>query len=162
MISQDAPKTGCVIYWPVVHVRIPLTCKQGLAIGTPGQADALGIAALPALVDEILGLELVHLALLLEVEDDDVGRRRGAQPVPIRREDERVDDVAGVERVQVLRLVEIPEHRRAVLAARRAQGAVRRDGHGVDVPAVPDMIGLQFARGQLPHLATASVIWQGD
>ena len=97
--------------------------EQGLAVGAPGQAHALGLSALLADL-RVLGLQLVDLALLLQVEDDDGARGRGAQPVPVGREDERVDLVAGRQRVQVLRLVQIPQHRRAVFAARGAQRSV--------------------------------------
>lgn len=127
--------------------------KQALAVGAPAQADGLGLAALlanDALVE--LGLELVNLALLLEVEDDDAAGRRRAQPVPVRREHQRVDLVARRQAVQVLRLVQVPQHRRAVLAAGRAQRAVGRDGDGVDVAGVADVVGLDLAGRELPDL----------
>ena len=43
-----------------------------------------------------LGLELVHLALLLEVEDGDAAGGGSAQPVAVGGEDESVDLIAGV------------------------------------------------------------------
>ena len=111
---------------------VRISSEQGLAVGAPRQTNALGLAALLA-HGRIVWLELVDLALLLEVEDDDARRRGGAQPVAVGRKDERVDLVARAERVQVLALVQVPQHRRAVLAARRTQRAVGRDGHRVDI-----------------------------
>ena len=132
-------------------IRIP--GKQRLPIRAPRQADALGLPALLA-HGRILGLQLVHLALLLEVEDNDGARRRGAQPVSVRGEDEGVDLVAGGQGVEVLGLVEVPEHGGAVFAARGAEGAVGGDGHGVDVARVPDVVGLDAAGGEFPDLGS--------
>lgn len=126
---------------PGANQIIRIAGKQGLAVGAPGQADALGLAAL--LADSgVLGLELVDLALLLEVEDDDGARGGGAEPVAVRREGQGVHLVPRVQRVQVLGLVQVPQHRRAVLAPRGAERAVGRDGDRVDVACVPDVVGL--------------------
>lgn len=130
---------------------VGVTSKQSLAISAPRQADALWLAALLADGGE-LRLELVDLALLLEVEDDDAARGRGAQPVPVGGEDQRVDLVAGVEGVEVLGLVEVPQHGGSVLATGGAQRSVRGDGDGVDVTGVTDVVGLQAAGRELPNL----------
>lgn len=130
---------------------VGVTSKQSLAISAPRQADALRLAALLADGGE-LRLELVDLALLLEVEDDDAARGRGAQPVPVGGEDQRVDLVAGVEGVEVLGLVEVPQHGGSVLATGGAQRSVRGDGDGVDVTGVTDVVGLQAAGRELPNL----------
>lgn len=108
---------------PAADAVIGVSSKQGLAIGAPGQRDALGLAALLANL-HVLGLQLVNLGLLLEVEDDDAGSGGGAQPVAVGREDEGVDLIAGGEGVEVLRLVQVPEHGGSVLASGRAEGAI--------------------------------------
>jgi hypothetical protein len=63
-----------------------------------------------------------------------------------------VDLVAGAQRVQVLRLVEIPEHRGTVLATGSAERSVGGDGDGVDVAGVADVVGLELAGGEFPNL----------
>ena len=63
-----------------------------------------------------------------------------------------MDLVAGGQGVEVLGLVEVPEHGRAVFAARGAEGAVGGDGHGVDVAGVADVVGLDAAGGEFPDL----------
>jgi len=63
-----------------------------------------------------------------------------------------VDLVVGVERVEMLALVKIPEHRGTVLATGGAEGAIGRDGDGVDVAGVSDVVSLQLAAGELPDL----------
>lgn len=129
--------------------------EEGLAVGAPRKGDTLGLAALLADVLE-LGLELVDLALLLKVEDDDAAGGSSAQPVAVGREDKGMDLVVGVERVQVLALIKIPQHRGTVLATRGAQRSIGGDGDGVDVAGVADVVGLQLAARELPNLPYVS------
>lgn len=63
-----------------------------------------------------------------------------------------MDLVAGCERVEVLGFVQVPEHGCAVFAAGRAERPVGGDGDGVDVAGVTDVIGLDAAGCELPHL----------
>lgn len=102
--------------------------------------------------DGELGLELVNLGLLLQVEDDDAGGSGSAEPVAVGGEDEGVDLVVGVQGVEVLGLVKVPEHGGTILAAGGAQGSIGGDGDSVDVAGVADVIGLQLAGGELPDL----------
>ena len=139
--GHDAPRTDDIV---------GIASEQSLPVGAPRQADALGVAALLANLE--LGPELINLALLLEVEDDDAAGRGGAEPVAVGGEDEGMDLVVGVEGVEVLGLVEIPEHGGTVLATGGAEGAVGGDGDGVDVPGVADVVGLDFAGRELPNL----------
>lgn len=130
-------------------VRVP--GEQRLPIRAPRQTHTL---RLPALLPHgrIFRLQLVDLALLLEIEDDDGARRGGAQPVSVGGEDQGVDLIAGGQGVEVLGLVKVPEHGGAVFAAGGAEGAVRGDGHGVDVAGVADVVGLDAAGGEFPYL----------
>lgn len=136
---------------PRADLVVGVTSEQRLAVVRPRERDALRLARFLADL-HVLGLKLVDLALLLEVEDDDRGRGGGAQPVAVGREDEGVDLVAGGERVQVLGLVQVPQHGGAVLAAGCTERAVGRDGDGVDVAGVADVVGLDAAGGELPDL----------
>ncbi len=63
-----------------------------------------------------------------------------------------MDLVAGGQGVEVLGLVEVPEHSCAVFAAGGAEGAIGGDGHGVDVAGVADVVGLDAAGGEFPDL----------
>lgn len=53
--------------------------------------------------------------------------------------------IAGLERVEVFGLIEIPEHGGAILTTRSAEGSIRGDGDGVDVASVADVVGLDAA-----------------
>lgn len=67
-----------------------------------------------------------------------------------------MDLVVGVQGVEVLGLVKVPQHGGTVLAAGGTQRSIGGDGDGVDVAGVADVVGLQLAGGELPDL-TASV-----
>lgn len=82
----------------------------------------------------------------------DASGGRGAQPVTVGREDQRVDDVSGVERVEALALLKVPQHGGSVLASRGAQRPVRRHRDRVQVPGVADEVRVQLAVRQSPHL----------
>ena len=136
---------------------ICVPCKQRLPIRAPRQTHTL---RLPALLAHgcIFGLQLVNLALLLEIEDDDGARRRGAEPVSVRGEDEGMDLVTSGQGVEVLGLIEVPEHGCAVFAAGGTEGAVGGDGHGVDVAGVADVVGLDAAIGEFPYLRKEEIV----
>lgn len=60
--------------------------------------------------------------------------------------------VTGVEGVEVLGLVEIPEHGSTVLTTGSAEGTVGGNGDGVDVSSVTGVVGLDAAGSELPNL----------
>ena len=94
-------------------IRIPR--KQSLPISAPRQTDTFRIPRL--LPHIIIRLQLINLALLLQIKDDDTRARGRTQPVPIWGEDQSVDLVASGQGVEVLGFVEVPEHCCAVFAA---------------------------------------------
>ena len=99
-----------------------------------------------------IGRKFKSLSTGLQVPDFD-GRVRGsAKPVVLRAEGQGIDRATSVEGIQMLAVVHVPEHGRAVLAARGAEGAVRGDGHGVEVAGVAVVVSLELAVGQTPHL----------
>ena len=52
----------------------------------------------------------------------------------------------------MLGLVQVPKHGGTVLATGCAERPIRRDGNGVDVAGVADVIGLDLAGCELPNL----------
>ena len=132
-------------------MAIGVAAVERAAVGAPVQADA--VRDLSLLADECeLRAQLIDDALALQVPNFDAGLRGGTQPVPVRTEAERVDDVAGIQRVQPLALREIPQHGDSVLAAAGTQGAIGRNGHGVHVAGVSHQVSADLAVGQVPHL----------
>merc|ERR1711971_1343650 len=102
---------------------VGVACEEGLSVCGPGEGRArrsLGLGRR----GEDFGLEFVHDDFTFQIPDLDRSAGGGAEPVSVGREGEGVDGVAAVEGVEVLSLVEIPQHRLAVFAARRAQRTV--------------------------------------
>ena len=91
-------------------------------------------------------------ALALKVEDLDARRGRRAEPVTVGGEDKGVDNIASLERVQVLALVEVPEHGDTVLATGGREGTVGGDRDGVDVTRVAVVVGLELELREFPDL----------
>ena len=133
------------------HNVVAVTREEGLAVGRPRERQALRLLGVLAEAGE-LGLDLVDDRLALEVEDLDARGGGGAEPVAVRREHKRINNVASLERVEVLAVSELPEHGDAVLATRGAERAVGRDGDGVDVALVAVVVSGELAAAELPHL----------
>ena len=141
-LSSDDPNADLV-------VRV--TSKQRLAIGRPSERRAFGTTGSLGQVDKV-GTQIIDDRLGFEVENLDTGRSGRAEPVTVGRKHERVDNVTGFERVEVAALVQVPEHRDAVLAARGSERAVGRHGERVDVASVAVVVGLELALVELPDL----------
>lgn len=52
----------------------------------------------------------------------------------------------------MLALVEVPKHSLSVFASGSTEGTIWRDGNGVDVSGVTDVVGLQTAVSEVPDL----------
>jgi hypothetical protein len=138
---------------PDADLVVGVSGEQGRSVSRPGEGNTLGVAGLLGSLRGVeLGDELVNLGLLLEVEDDDGGGGGSAEPVAVRGEDKGVDLVTSVEGVEVLGLVEVPEHGGSVLSSGSAEGSVGGDGDGVDVSGVSRVVGLDAAGRELPNL----------
>jgi len=132
---------------------VRVTSEESLTVSGPGHGQALGWnGLLVASAAGNLGLELLNHVLALQIPDLNDGPGGGAQPVTVGREAQGVDDVIVVQGVQVLAVIQIPEHGLGVLAAGGAQGTVGAHGHGVQVAVVTNVVGLQLAVLQRPDL----------
>jgi hypothetical protein len=136
---------------PDTNLVISVAREQSSAISRPGKGNALGILGLLATIEEIGG-ELVNNGLGLEIPDLDARSGGSAEPVTVRREHKGVDNVTSLERVQVLRVVKIPEHDNTVLTTGSAERTIGGDSDGVDVTSVSNVVGSELALGELPDL----------
>jgi len=94
---------------------ISVTSIEVLAISRPSQGNAG--RGLRVLGDGNFGAKLINNALAFQIPDLDAGLSGSAEPVPVGAEAKGVDDVASIERIQVLPFVEIPEHGESVLSS---------------------------------------------
>lgn len=125
--------------------------EQSLAVGGPGQGQALGLIGLRRGRND-LGAQLLNGLLACQIPDLDRGSVGHAQPVAVGREAQGVDDVVVLQSVQVLAVIEVPQQGLGVLATWGAQGAIGRDGHRVQVAVVAVVVVLQLAVSQVPDL----------
>ena len=79
-VSYESLSTAHNTPSPNLVVRVP--SEQRLTIRAPPQTNALRLTALLADL-HVLRLQLIDLALLLQVEDDDARGGGGAQPVAV-------------------------------------------------------------------------------
>jgi len=136
---------------PSPNQVVSVTGEQGLTICTPCQTDTLWLSAL--LSDGLeVWLQLINLALLLQIENDDAARGGSAEPVSVGGENKGVDLVTGSQGVKVLGFVQVPQHGGSVLSTRGTERSIWGDGDGVDVTRVSNVVGLETAAGELPDL----------
>ena len=91
--------------------------------------------------------------LALKVKDLDAGCSCRAEPVAVGGEDECIDNITCLQRVEVLALVEVPKHGYTILATRRCEGAIGRDRDSVDVASMDVVVGLELELRKLPDLS---------
>jgi len=125
--------------------------EERLSVGGPGKGSArrsLGFGGRR----QHFRFQLVNDDFAFQIPDFDGGAGSGAEPISVGREGEGVDGVAAVESVKMLSFVEIPQHRISVFSTGCAKRAVGRNGDRVQVTSVADVVRLQLAVGQIPHL----------
>ena len=137
-------------YLPNSDLVVGVASEQGLTVSRPGQGGHLG--RLGAGRAGHLGPQILHEVLALEIPDLDAGPGGGTQPVPVGGEGQAVDGIRAVQGVQVLPVIEVPEHGPGILATAGAERAVGGKRDGVEVPSVTHVVGLQLAVGQVPDL----------
>jgi len=142
LLSRDSPHTDNLI---------SVSREQGLAIGGPGEAQACRLEGLVATLGKV-GDQVGHECLGLQIPDLDAVLGGSAQPVSVGREDQRVDNVVGLQRVQVLAFIQVPEHDDALFASRCTERAIGGDSDGVDVTSVSAQVALQLAVVKKPDL----------
>lgn len=130
------PDTDCIIRAASIQSGAISGPSKGYAARNTDSGDGLKLDV----VDDILAQEIPDLN----------GRLGGrAEPVAHGAEDEAVDHIAGLERVQMLGSIQVPQHDGAVLATRGAQGTIGRDGNNVDVATMAKVIDAQVRRLRL-------------
>jgi len=131
-----------------VDVTVGGTGEQGVAISRPLQGHAPRDAALR----DGLGGQLIENTLVLQIPDLDGSVRGSAEPVVLRREAHGVDRGVSIQGVQMLTVVDIPQHGGTVLTTGTAEGTIRRDRDGVKHTSVTSQVGFQLAVIQVPDL----------
>lgn len=129
------------------------TAEEAVTISGPLDGSAPRKARLDGgLVFLDWGLNVGKDFLVLQIPNLNGGIGSGTQPVVLRREAHGGDDGTGIEGVQVLSFVDIPEHSGTVLTTGSTERSIRRDGDGVDNFGVSCQVGLESTVVQVPDL----------
>lgn len=100
-------------------------------------------------------------SLALKVEDFDAAGSGSTQPISVWGENKGIDNIAGLQGIEVLALVQIPEHGDTVLATRCGKRTIGGNRNGVDVTGVAVVVGLQLELREFPDLIKCiSDCWQ--
>jgi len=95
-----------------MNIVIGISTEQCLSIGTPSQTKTMIVL----LALSLERLQLLHNTLTLQIPNHDTTARRSTEPVSRGRETQSVNLVLGLERVEMFRVVQVPEHSGTVLA----------------------------------------------
>jgi hypothetical protein len=131
-----------------INVTIRGTSKQSVAIRGPSERNnpwewRLVLGRSSDLVNDSLGFEIPDFNALIS---------GSAEPVVLGGESQSVDSRSGSQRVQVLALIDIPEHSSSVLTTRSNQRTVWGNGQGVNDTSVTNQVGSELAVSQVPYL----------
>jgi hypothetical protein len=123
---------------------VTVSAKQGRSISRPCQAGADGNLSKLGLfraksVNDNLGLQIPNL-------DTIIGG--GTQPVTVRAEAKRVNNLSSIQRIKTLAFVQVPEHGGSILSSRGTEGAIRGDTDSVEVTRVSHKIVAELAVGK--------------
>jgi len=129
---------------------ITVSSEQSLTISRPGKRQTLWWISTSR--SRNLWSQLLNHVLTLEIPDLDGGSSGGTEPVSVRREDQAVDSISMIQGVQVLAIVEVPEHGLGILATTGTERTIRRHSDSVEITSMANMVGLQLAVGQVPDL----------
>lgn len=99
----------------------------------------------------VLSIRTMH-SLALEVEYPDAAVRSSAQPITIRRERKCVHDITSGEGVEVLALVQVPEHGATVTTTRSCKRAIWRNSECKDGALMALVVCTELALREFPDL----------
>jgi len=131
-----------------VDVTVGGTGEQSVTVSRPLEGDAPWDTGLRG----FLGGKFIQDVLVFQIPDLDGSIGGCAQPVVLRREAHSVDGAVGIQGIQVLTVVNIPQHSGTVLTTGTTQTSIRRDGDGVKDTGVASQVGFQLAVVQVPNL----------
>jgi len=133
------------------HV-VGVTGKEGGSVRAPCEGEGSGVRALGLEIGAVVLVQIRNQGLALQIPDLDTRLGGSTEPVSGWAEAKAVNDISGIQGVEVLALIQVPQSGSSVLSTRSTQRTIRRDSHGVDVTGVSDQVGSEFAVGKVPDL----------
>ena len=137
---------------PDTNNVVRVTREESGTISRPADRQTVGIRVLSLTQLSELRTELINNGLGLEIPDLDTVSGSSTEPVTVGREGKSVDERSSFEGVEMLGIVQIPEHDNTVLTSRGTERTIRGDSNSVNVTVVTNKVGSQLELGQIPDL----------
>jgi hypothetical protein len=131
---------------------IRVTREESGTISRPTDRQTVGIRVLSLTQLSKFRTELVNNRLGLEIPDLDTVGGSSTEPVTVGGESKSVNKRTSFQRVEVLGIVQVPEHDNTVLTSGSTERTIGRDGNSVDITVVADEVGTELELGQIPDL----------
>lgn len=134
------------------NLVVTVTSEQSSTIGRPCQRSAFWIRRVLADVCEF-GLDILDDGLAFQIENLDATCSSSTQPITGGAENQSIDNISSLKRVQVFAISQFPQHGDTILTTRGAQRSIGRYSDCVDVSGVTVVVCLELAFGQFPDLS---------
>jgi hypothetical protein len=131
---------------------IRVTREESGTISRPTDGQTIGIRVLSFTELSKLRTELINNRLGLKIPDLDTVSGSSTEPVTVGRESKSMNKRTSFQRVEVLGIVQVPEHNNTVLTSGSTERTIGRDGNSVDIAVVTDEVGTELELGQIPDL----------
>jgi hypothetical protein len=131
---------------------VGITREESSTVSRPADGQTVRIVILSLTNLSEFRTEFVNKRLVLEIPDLDTVLGSSAEPVTVRREGKGMDKGTGLQGVEVLGLVQVPEHDNTVLTGGGTEGTIGGDGNSVDITVVANKVGTELHLGKIPDL----------
>jgi hypothetical protein len=131
---------------------IRVTREESGTISRPTDRQTVGIRVLSLTQLGEFRTKFINDGLGLEIPDLDTVSGSSTEPVTVRREGKSVNERTSFQRVEVLSIVQVPEHNNTVLTSGSTERTIGRDGNRVDITVVTNEVGTELHLGQIPDL----------
>lgn len=101
------------------------------------------MGGLTTLDDGEFGAQVINNSLAKEIPNLNARISGSTQPVAVGGEGQAVDNITSLQRVQVLRIIQVPKHDSSILTSGGAESTIRGYGDGVNVTSVADVVDIQ-------------------
>ena len=129
---------------------ISVTGEQVLTVSRPSQRDGFWVLGLGT--NSEFWLQFIQQFSFLQLEDLDTRRGGSSQPVSVWRESQSMDFRVGVQGVQSLVGVQVPQDDNTVLTSRGAQRSIWGQGDAGNVTGVSNVVSVDRVVQQVPGL----------
>jgi len=131
---------------------IRVTREESGTISRPTDRQTIGIRVLSLTQLSKFRTKFINNRLAFQIPNLDTVLGSSTEPVTVRREGQGVNERTSFQRVEVLGIVQVPEHNNTVLTSGSTERTIRRDGNSVNITVVTNEVGTELHLGKIPDL----------